>query len=54
MSDEDDLARVLVEDVDEEILSEMPNWFKVLREAYEKQKIMNVDGHAVKQDKERS
>jgi len=39
MSDKNDLARILVEDIDEETLSKIPDWFKILREAYEKQKM---------------
>ena len=51
MSDEDDLARILVESIDEEILSKMPDWFKILREAYE-EKVANVNARGVKQAKE--
>jgi len=54
MSDENDLAGILVEDIDEETLSKMPDWFKVLREAYEKQKMTNVDGREGEQCKKRS
>jgi len=52
MSDEDDLARILVEDIDEEILSKMPDWFKILREAYEEY-IANVHTYGSKQGKKR-
>jgi len=31
----DDLISVLTEEIEEEILERMPEWFKVLREAYE-------------------
>jgi len=34
MSEEDNPTRIVVEDIDEEILSKMPDWFKILREAY--------------------
>jgi len=30
----EDLTRILCEDLDEEILDKMPEWFKVLRQAY--------------------
>jgi len=33
MSDEDNLTGIVVEDIDEEILSKMPDWFRMLREA---------------------
>lgn len=29
-----ELVKILVEDVDEEILDRMPEWFRVLKEAY--------------------
>lgn len=34
--DKEDLRNILVEDIDEEILERMPEWFKVLRKAYAK------------------
>jgi len=43
MSDANGLTRILDEDMDEELLSKMPNWFRFLREAYEKQRMRNVD-----------
>jgi len=43
MSDEDSPTRILVDDIDKEILSKMPHWFKILREAYEE---MHYDVHA--------
>jgi len=33
MKDEDP-KRILVEEIDEEILERMPKWFRILREAY--------------------
>jgi len=30
MSDANDLITILVEDIDDEILSRMPDWFKIL------------------------
>jgi len=54
MSDENDQARILVENIDDEILSRMPGWFRILRETYEKRKTMNIDRHAGKQGKERN
>lgn len=40
---ENDLTRILIEDLDEEILSKMPDWFRTLRETYQRQKMRNVD-----------
>jgi hypothetical protein len=34
-----DLVSVLIEEIDREILSKMPVWFKVLRKAYQDRKI---------------
>jgi len=30
-----EIKRILLEDIDEEILEKMPEWFKVLKRAYE-------------------
>jgi len=30
-----EIERILLEDVDEEVLSKMPEWFRVLKRAYE-------------------
>lgn len=33
----DDELSILKEDIDEEVLSRMPEWFRILRENYKKQ-----------------
>jgi hypothetical protein len=30
-----EIKRILLEDIDEEVLSKMPEWFRLLRKAYE-------------------
>jgi hypothetical protein len=30
-----EIKRILLEDIDEEVLSKMPEWFRLLRRAYE-------------------
>jgi len=30
-----EVKRILLEDIDEEVLSKMPEWFRVLKRAYE-------------------
>lgn len=30
-----ELIKILVEDIDEKVLEKMPEWFKILRKAYE-------------------
>ena len=32
----EDLTRILYEDLDEEVLERMPEWFRALKEAHEK------------------
>jgi len=32
----ENLANILIEDIDDEILSRMPEWFIILREAYKR------------------
>lgn len=34
MEDEEDSVKILTEDMDDEILARMPEWFRVMREAY--------------------
>ena len=34
MKKKDDVTTILVEDIDEEILKRMPEWFKILRRVY--------------------
>jgi len=34
MFQKNNLKRILIEDIDEEILKKMPEWFRVLRDAY--------------------
>jgi hypothetical protein len=36
MKSKNDAIRVLVEDIDKEVLEQMPEWFKRLRDGYEK------------------
>ena len=36
---DEDLVKVLTEEIDEEILSKMPPWFKMLRTGYKKRSI---------------
>ena len=31
-----EIERILLEDIDEEILEKMPGWFKILRDRYKK------------------
>lgn len=38
MKREEDPKAVLVEDIDEEVLSKLPLWFRRLRKAYQKSK----------------
>ena len=54
MSDANDPIRILMEELDEEVLSRMPDWFRTLREAYKKQKMRNVDRDARTQSQEGS
>jgi hypothetical protein len=37
-----DLISVLIEEIDEEILSKMPAWFKVLRKAYQDREAASI------------
>lgn len=34
METEEDPAKILTEDIDDEILARMPEWFRMMREAY--------------------
>jgi len=38
----EDLTCILTEEIDEEILSKMPEWFRILREEYKKK---NLEKH---------
>lgn len=38
-----ELIRVLVEDLDEEVLKRMPLWFRRLREAYARRRLRTFD-----------
>ena len=31
-----EIKRILLEDIDEEVLEKMPEWFKILRDRYKK------------------
>lgn len=36
MGSKNDAATVLLEDIDEEVLEQMPEWFRILKKAYRK------------------
>jgi predicted phosphoribosyltransferase len=38
-----EVKRILLEDIDEEVLSKMPEWFRVLKRAYKKRKNLTDD-----------
>jgi len=40
---DNEVKRILLEDIDEEILEKMPEWFRVLRRAYKKRKNLTGD-----------
>jgi len=39
MKDNKKLLEILHKEIDEEILSQLPEWFRILREAYERKKV---------------
>lgn len=42
MEEKKDLAKILEEDIDEEVLSQLPEWFRILRTEYKKRVLQSL------------